>query len=70
MAQHIDFKLDSADCTELGKRALSRGEVEKAIGYFKTACGIADDSDSYTELGCAYAKYTRWMPPTRFCIPR
>lgn len=56
MAQHIDFKLDSADCTELGKRALSRGEVEKAIGYFKTACGIADDSDSYTELGCAYAK--------------
>lgn len=55
MAQRIDFKLDSADCTELGKRALSRGEVEKAIGYFKTACGMDDDSAAYTELGCAYA---------------
>ena len=56
MAQRIEFRLDSSDYSELGSKALSRGEVEKAIGYFKTACGIADDSASYTALGCAYAE--------------
>ena len=56
MAKHIDFKLDSADYTELGTKALSHGEIEKAIGYFKTACGLDDDSASYTALGCAYAE--------------
>ena len=35
MAKHIDFKLDSADYTELGTKALSHGEIEKAIGLFQ-----------------------------------
>lgn len=56
MAKRIDFKLDGTDYTELGARALSRGEVEKAIGYLKTACGLDDDSAAYTALGCAYAE--------------
>ncbi len=56
MAKIIDFKLGSADYHELGVRALSEGKAEKAIGYFKTACGLDDDCASYTALGCAFAE--------------
>ena len=56
MAKIIDFRLGSADYHELGVRALSEGRTEKAIGYFKTACGLDDDCASYTALGCAYAE--------------
>ena len=56
MAKIIDFRLGSADYHELGVRALSEGRTEKAIGYFKTACGMDDDCASYTALGCAYAE--------------
>lgn len=55
MAKQIEFRLDGTDYIELGTNALSRGEHEKAVGYFKTACKLADDSASYTALGCAYA---------------
>ena len=55
MAKIIDFKLGAADYEELGSRALAEGNAEKAIGYFKTACGIKGDCASYTALGCAYA---------------
>ena len=56
MAKRIDFKLDGNDCIELGRSAMSRGEAEKAAAYFKTACGISDTAEAYTELGIAYAK--------------
>ena len=56
MAKRIEFKLDGEDYLELGDAALQKGEYEKAISYFRTACSVNDDSESYTALGVAYSK--------------
>ena len=56
MAKRIEFKLGEDDYLELGIAALDKGEYEKAIGYFRTACSLTESSGSYTELGIAYAK--------------
>ena len=56
MAKRIEFKLDGEDYLELGDAALQKGEYEKAISYFRTACSASDDSESYTALGVAYSK--------------
>ena len=56
MAKRIEFKLGEDDYLELGIAALDKGEYEKAIGYFRTACSLTESSESYTELGIAYAK--------------
>ncbi len=56
MAKRIEFKLGEDDYLELGIAALGKEEYEKAIGYFRTACSLTDSSESYAELGIAYAK--------------
>lgn len=56
MAKRIEFKLGEDDYIELGIAALEKDEYEKAIGYFRTACALTDSSESYAELGIAYAK--------------
>ncbi len=56
MAKRIDFKLDKDDYIELGRKALDKNDVETAVNYFRTACRISDDCESYTELGIVYSK--------------
>ncbi len=54
MAKTIDFKLDDTDYSSLGRKALEKGEYEAAVEYFKTACGINDNSASYVDLAEVY----------------
>lgn len=56
MAKRIDFNLTASDYAELGRRALEQNDAERAVGYFKSACELSDDSAYYTELGFVYSK--------------